>query len=173
MNITLRPVSESDEPFLLELYAGARAAEMELVPWTDAQKRAFLQMQFAAQKSSYSKEYPEAQHLVICRDSELVGRLYVAHGANRTHILDITISVQHRNAGIGSFVIAETLREADRAGRRTTIHLDSFSPSIRLFERLGFRATEVKGFHVLLERFPAPLKEPVSEGRSARSPECG
>ena len=157
MRITLRPVRESDDPFLFELYAGTRASEMALVPWTDAQKQAFLQMQFTAQKNSYAKEYPEAQHAVICRDEEPVGRLYLARCQDCFHILDITIAEQCRSKGIGSLVLKGILQEAIQAGKTTTIYVENFNPSMRLFERMGFRIASVRDFTVLLERRPLPL----------------
>jgi ribosomal protein S18 acetylase RimI-like enzyme len=157
MRITLRPVRESDDPFLFELYAGTRASEMALVPWTDAQKQAFLQMQFTAQKNSYAKEYPEAKHAVICREEEPVGRLYLARCPDCFHILDITIAEQCRSKGIGSLVLKGILQEAIQAGKTTTIYVENFNPSMRLFERMGFRIASVRDFTVLLERRPLPL----------------
>jgi len=157
MRISLRPVRESDDPFLFELYAGTRASEMAVVPWTDAQKRAFLQMQFAAQKNSYAKEYPDAQHALICSDEQPVGRLYLARCQDCFHILDITVADQYRNKGIGSSVLKEILQEAIEAAKTTTIYVERVNPSVRLFERLGFCIASVRDFTVLLERRPLPL----------------
>jgi ribosomal protein S18 acetylase RimI-like enzyme len=157
MNITLRPVCESDDPFLLTLYTTTRASEMALVPWTDAQKQAFLQMQFAAQKKSYAKEYPDAQHALVCCDGDSVGRLYLHRSPERFHILDITISETFRSRGIGSAVLKDILREAMRAGKPTTIYVENFNSSLRLFERLGFHEAAVKDFQILLECPPNPL----------------
>jgi ribosomal protein S18 acetylase RimI-like enzyme len=155
MKVTLRPVCDSDDPFLFALYASTRATEMTLVPWSEPQKQAFLQMQFSAQKSSYAKEYPSAQHSVICRDGDPAGRLYLDRSQQRFHILDITVAEPCRNQGIGSSVLREIIREAELAGKPTTIYVENFNPSIRLFERLGFRVAEAKEFTVLLERQPA------------------
>jgi ribosomal protein S18 acetylase RimI-like enzyme len=157
MRITLRPVREPDDPFLFELYATTRASEMALVPWTDTQKQAFLQMQFTAQKNSYAKEYPDAQHAVICRDEEPVGRLYLARCQDCFRILDITVADRCRNKGIGSSVLKEILQEAIQAGKPTTIYVERVNPSMRLFERLGFSIASVRDFTVLLERRPSPL----------------
>jgi ribosomal protein S18 acetylase RimI-like enzyme len=157
MNITLQPVCQLDDPFLFKLYADTRGSEMALVPWTDAQKQAFLEMQFTAQRSSYAKEYPGAQHTVIFRDNEPVGRLYVDRSQERFHILDITVANTCRKQGIGSVVLRKIMQEAEHAGRPTTIYVENFNPSLRLFERLGFRVAAVKDFQVLLERPPAPL----------------
>ena len=154
MKITLEPVSESDGPFLFVLYRDTRASEMALVPWSDAQKQAFLEMQFTAQKVSYAKEYPDAQHDVICRDDAPVGRLYLDRSERRFHILDITVASACRNQGIGSMVLRKIVEEAEQVGRPTTIYVENFNPSMRLFERLGFRVAAVKDFQVLLERWP-------------------
>jgi len=127
---------------------------MALVTWSDAQKQAFLQMQFTAQKTSYAKQFPSAQHAVICRDGNPVGRLYLDRSGERFHILDITVSDECRNQGIGDVVLRGLLAEAMEAGKPTTIYVENFNPSLRLFERLGFRTAGVKDFMILLERRP-------------------
>jgi ribosomal protein S18 acetylase RimI-like enzyme len=150
--VTLRPVSESDEPVLFQLYASTRERELSQVPWTEAQKQAFLEMQFAAQTRSYASSYPGAGHLMICIGDRPVGRLYLARLADRFHILDITIDPRSRNAGHGSEVLKQVLEEADRAEKPVSIYVETFNPSLRLFERLGFGTAKVDGFQVLLER---------------------
>jgi ribosomal protein S18 acetylase RimI-like enzyme len=155
MNITLRAVCDADDPFLCGLYASTRAAEMGLVPWSDSQKEAFLQMQFQAQKASYAKEYPSAQHSIICREGDPVGRLYLDRSHERFHILDITVSEACRNEGTGSIVLGKILQEAQEAKKPTTIYVENLNPSIRLFERLGFCVAAAKDFTVLLQRPPA------------------
>jgi hypothetical protein len=87
---------------------------MALVPWTDAQKQAFLKMQFSAQKASYAKEYPGARHAVICRDDDPVGRLYLDRSQERFHTLDITIANTCRDQGIGSVVLRKIVQEQSR-----------------------------------------------------------
>src|SRR5215472_16188442 len=138
-NITLRPVTESDEEFLLAVYASTRAEEMDRVPWTAEQKDAFVRMQFAAQKSHYATEYPRASHDVICVDGTPVGRVYLDRNADRIYILDITVLLQYRNAGIGSFLLRRLLEEATKESKSVSIYVENFNPSLRLFKRLGFQ----------------------------------
>ena len=150
--ITLRPVVlAADQDFLLQVYASTRAHEMSLVPWTDAQKQAFVRQQFEAQLAHYAMQYPEANHGLIHKQGTPVGRLYLARGPEVLHILDITILPARRNTGIGSHVMGELLREAKQAKKRVTIYVESFNPSLRLFERLGFRKVEENGFQFLME----------------------
>lgn len=154
MKISLRPVTEGDDEFLLSVYAGTRAEELARVPWTPEQKDAFVRMQFAAQKQHYAAEYPQASHEIICADQVPVGRLYLARGTDGFHILDITVLGERRNAGIGSHLLRELLAEAARAGKPVTIYVESFNPSMRWFRRLGFLPVEENGFQVLLKRLP-------------------
>ncbi|HWX53742.1 MAG TPA: GNAT family N-acetyltransferase [Verrucomicrobiae bacterium] len=152
--VTLRPVQDhdaDDDDLLRRLYASTRAAELALLPWSQEQKDAFLEMQFAAQKRHYSAAYPSAHHDIICWKGKPVGRLYLARQADVFHILDVTVLPEERNSGIGSCVLRRILDEAQRAGRPATIYVESFNPSLRLFERFGFRQSGVEGFSYLLQ----------------------
>jgi GNAT superfamily N-acetyltransferase len=152
--IALRPVSEADDAFLYSVYAGTRAEEMARVPWTPEQKEAFLRMQFTAQKQHYAAEFPHAQHDLILLDDAPVGRLYLARNADALHILDITVLLDRRNAGIGSAMLGRIQREAAGSAVPVTIYVENFNPSLRFFSRLGFQPAEEKGFHYLMKWMP-------------------
>lgn len=149
--ITLRPVTPADESFLLELYASTRADEMALLPWSDEQKRAFVLTQFNAQQDHYQKTYPDANHDIILFKGRLVGRLYVARLETEIRIVDITIHPRDRNRGIGSNLLGRLVVEASVCGKLLRIYIESFNPSLRLFERLGFSRSDEQGIHVLME----------------------
>jgi ribosomal protein S18 acetylase RimI-like enzyme len=153
--ITLRPVSDQDDNFLLSVYASTRIAELAQVPWSPEQKEVFVRMQFNAQKQHYATEYPQANHDLICVDGVPVGRLYLARDADALHILDITVLPEHRNSGIGSFLLGQVIEEARSEGRPVTIYIETFNPSLRLFERLGFRKDKENGFQLLLKWSPS------------------
>jgi GNAT superfamily N-acetyltransferase len=125
---------------------------MASVPWTQAQKRAFVESQFAAQTVGYAERHPDAAHEIVLLDNSPVGRLYLSRKADGLHILDVTIEPAHRNQGIGSQVLNEIIEEADRARKPVTIYTETFNPSTRFFDRLGFRTKSQDGFMLLLER---------------------
>jgi ribosomal protein S18 acetylase RimI-like enzyme len=149
--ITLRPVGPDDNDFLLELYASTRAEELAMVPWTSEQRQAFVRMQFTAQQTEYQQMFPEATHEVILLSARPVGQLHVARLETEIRIIDITIMPLQRNGGIGTFLLRELLSEAARMGLVVRIYIESYNPSLRLFERLGFRKIEQQGIHLLLE----------------------
>jgi ribosomal protein S18 acetylase RimI-like enzyme len=156
--IIRRPVAESDRPFLFELYASTREAELAQVPWTSEQKRAFLAMQFEAQTVGYREAYPQALHEMICAAGLPAGRLYWSRLPDRLHILDITVSPPRRNAGIGSHVLGEILEEGRRESKPVTIYVEDFNPSCRFFARLGFQVVSQDGFQLLLQCPPSPAR---------------
>ncbi|MFZ5815176.1 MAG: GNAT family N-acetyltransferase [Bacillota bacterium] len=171
--ITLRPALPTDDPFLLAVYASTRQEEMALLPWDERQKQGFLQMQFQAQRQHCEAHYPEALQQVILRDRVPVGRLWLSRKPERIHLLDITLLPEFRGQGIGGSILGELLAEAVASRRHVTIYVESFNPSLRLFERLGFRRASEAGFHFLMNwapDAPVPGSGPNTrhqEGRSA------
>lgn len=154
MRIALRPVLPVDEPFLFAIYASTRSLELEQLPWDEAQKRAFLQMQITAQRQHYQAHYPSAQHLIILRGAEPVGRLWVDQQAEQIHLLDLTVLPPFRGAGIGTAVLSDLLAEAAGSGKAVTIYVESYNPSLRFFDRLGFGQAGQNGVHLLMRWQP-------------------
>ncbi len=151
MPITLRDSGPQDEPFLLEVYASTRAQEMALVPWDDEQRKSFLTMQFVAQHSHYRARYPDASYSLICREALPLGRFYVLREKDVIRILDLTLLPEHRNGGIGTSLLRELLEEAGQSGKRVQIYVETYNPSLRLFERLGFKNIAEEGINFFLE----------------------
>ena len=152
--LRLRPVEPGDESLLLNIYASTRDDEMALVPWSDEERRTFLEAQFKAQQSHYSQKYPAAEHSMIMREAQAVGRLYVARLKDEIRIVDITLLPEHRGAGVGSELLAQLMEEAGNAGKPLRIYVESFNRSLGLFERLGFARAAEHGIHFLMEWMP-------------------
>lgn len=149
--ISTRPVEEDDAPFLLELYASTRAEELALVPWTAEQRQSFISMQFAAQQDHYRKQYPRAMHEIVLVNERPIGQLYVARLEHEMRIIDFTIMPDQRNAGVGSVLLSRLLDEPALAAKVVRIYVENFNPSLRLFERMGFKPVDKEGIHLLLE----------------------
>jgi ribosomal protein S18 acetylase RimI-like enzyme len=149
--ITLRPVQDADDEFLLKVYGSTREQELAQVPWTAEQKQQFVRMQWEAQKSHYATQHPHAAHEIICLERNDLGRLYLDRTGEKFHILDITLLPEHRNRGAGSFLLGQIMAEAKKAGKPVSIFVETFNPSLRLFQRLGFTPIQQEGFHLLLQ----------------------
>jgi ribosomal protein S18 acetylase RimI-like enzyme len=149
--VTLRPVQDSDNEFLMKVYGSTREQELAQVPWTAEQKQQFVRMQYEAQKSHYAARNPQASHEIICLEGTDSGRLYLDRTGEKFHILDITLLPEHRNRGAGSFLMGQIMAEAKEAGKQVSIYVETFNPSLRLFQRLGFTPIQQEGFHLLLQ----------------------
>jgi ribosomal protein S18 acetylase RimI-like enzyme len=124
------------------------------VPWVDAQKAAFLRMQFDAQDAWWREHYAEASFDLILVDGKPAGRFYVHRGETEIRIVDIALLPEHRGNNVGSSLLGKLLAEADAAGKSVTIHVERMNPALRLYERLGFALAEDKGVYLFLERRP-------------------
>lgn len=151
MSITFRPAGPDDEAFLLKVYGSTRAEELAAVPWTEAQREAFLRMQLNAQHYHYGQIYPDGDFLIILDDDRAVGRLYAARLKDQHRIIDITILPEERGRGLGTAILRDLMTEAARRDKPLRIYVESFNPSLRLFERLGFSPIEEEGIHLLME----------------------
>lgn len=148
--LSFLPATDADLPFLYRVYAETRAEELNQVPWSDAQKAAFLTMQFRAQHADYQQNYPAADRLVVTRAGAPVGRLYVARGGRTHEVIDIALLPLHRGQGLGTAILCDLMDEAALAGKPLSIYVEKFNPALRLYRRLGFRMVEDKGVYDLM-----------------------
>jgi len=148
--LRLRAATPEDEQFLRALYAGTRAEELGRLPWSDEQKRAFIDMQFAAQDTHYRRHYPNAQYSIIEVQELPAGRLYVDRWGKEIRIMDIALLPEYRRAGIGTKLLRVLQDEARTAGKALTIHVEKFNRALCLYQRLGFQQIEDKGLYLFL-----------------------
>ena len=150
--VSLRAVDRgADAAFLLSVYASTRAQELAVVPWTDAERDAFLRMQFDAQDRSYREQRPATAFDVILVDAAPAGRLYVDRSAGEIRIVDLALLPQYRGRGIGGTLLRDVMEEGDRAGVPVTIHVEHGNRARALYERLGFTQIATTGVYDLLE----------------------
>jgi ribosomal protein S18 acetylase RimI-like enzyme len=153
--LSFRRSSDADLAFLHRVYASTRAEELAPVPWSDAQKAAFLTQQFNAQHTDYRRKHPDADWLVIVRGGQDIGRLYVERNARDHNVIDIALLPEHRSRGLGAAIMRDLQDEAAAAGKPLSIYVEKFNPALRLYRRLGFQTIEDIGVYDLM-RWSAP-----------------
>jgi len=148
-------VDTSDDQFLLALYESTRADEMAQVPWSDAQKRAFLGGQFEAQRTDYVTRFPDAEHSIVVVDDEPIGRVWIDRRFDEIRLLDIAILPRSQNAGIGAALVEQLQQQAAEAGLplRHSVHTTN-RDALRFYQRLDFVVVEDFETHVLMEWNP-------------------
>jgi ribosomal protein S18 acetylase RimI-like enzyme len=150
--VTLRPVTPDDREFLLRLYGATREEELALVPWTDPEKAAFVEMQFEAQAASYQAAYPDGEFLVVVLDGDPAGRLYLGRSPGELRLIDIALLPEHRGRGIGTALIEAIVSRADRDCVEVGLHVEPWNPAKRLYERFGFESVELRGIYEFMRR---------------------
>jgi len=156
--LTLREARPSDRPFLLALYASTRADEFAQLGWPVDMERAFMRLQFEAQRGDYERRHPGAR----CRIVELrrcpVGRLWTARDAAGFVVLDLSVVAGLRGQGIGTECLRRVLQQAAASGRAVELQVAVGNPAQRLYERLGFRQVGQSGVRQAMVWQPAPAR---------------
>jgi ribosomal protein S18 acetylase RimI-like enzyme len=154
-DIALRRFREDEIPFLRTLYASTREEELgHLIDWTDAQKQGFLSSQFQLQHDHYLQHYPGATLDIIFEGTEPIGRLYVHRSHEEIRLMEVTLLPERRNRGIGGALTGEVLAEGAKAGCPVVLHVESASPAVRFYERLGFVDVGRSGIHQRMQWRP-------------------
>lgn len=153
-NTTNKKFSDTDMAFLGELYASTRWEEVLQTPWSDQQRRDFLHTQFNAQHKHYLTHYPHSDYLLIIKNSEKIGRIYVDRDDSSICLIDISLLPQYRGKGIGTLLIKELILEAQNTQKKIVLHVESFNPAFQLYKKLDFVLVEDKGVHQYMEWYP-------------------
>lgn len=161
LGLDWRLETEADHPFLERLYVDTRWNEFAALGWPEAPLRAFLASQFAAQSRHYDQAYRDVSaFLILQRNEQPLGRLYLCDGPGDSRIVDITLVEEVRGQGIGKALLSALIADAREAGRTVSIHVEINNPARRLYERLGFRkAAEAQPPYWLMQT-PQGLSSP-------------
>ena len=154
LGIAYRPIEDSDLPFLFDVYGSTRVEELAQTDWPLEMKVQFLQQQFAAQHEHYQRHYPDAEWLVIMRESDSVGRLYVEEWPSQIRLIDIAILPAFRRFGFGSAILSDLRDWASEKSKPLTIHVEKSNPARSLYDRMGFVFLQENGVYDLLEWRP-------------------
>jgi GNAT superfamily N-acetyltransferase len=151
VDLSLREATPEDEPFLLEVYASTRLEELDGFGWTDDQKQAFIKMQFLARQ----RTYPRVDDRIILFEGRPVGRMLVDRNDESILLRDIALLTEFRNAGLGSRLIKDLMKEATDAGKPIQLHVVTSSPAVRFYERLGFSRSGGDNAYLEMKWLPA------------------
>ncbi|MEW6212914.1 MAG: GNAT family N-acetyltransferase [Acidobacteriota bacterium] len=150
-HFTLRPAEMEDEAFLFELYRSTREEEISRWGWDEAQKQAFLSLQFRGQQQHYQLAYQGADHLIIMIAGRAAGRLMTLRTESEIRLVDIALLPEHRGKGIGERLMRDLQQQARESGKPLRLHVERFNRAARFYHRLGFRVIEDRGTHFFMQ----------------------
>jgi GNAT superfamily N-acetyltransferase len=139
LRVTLRPVTSSDDEFLLRVYTSTRAEELAQVTWEPGQMETFVRWQFDLQRKEYDTRYPDARYGVILVNDQAAGRIWIGEDDTQIRLLDIGLLEEFQNRGVGTILVKQLIAEAaakNKPLRHTVFVLNNNAH--RFYERLGF-----------------------------------
>lgn len=152
VNVSLRPVTDADQEFLIGVYASTRASELAQVDWDDSQKDAFIRWQYAMQKQEYDTRYPVARYNVILVDDQPAGRIWVGIDDRQIRLLDIALLTEFQNRGVGAYLLRQLIDESKREQKPLRHMVFMLNDNAhRFYERLGFVEIEDVGGYKHME----------------------
>jgi ribosomal protein S18 acetylase RimI-like enzyme len=137
--LDLRPATDVDDAFLRVVYADARAEEVATFGWPPAEVRAFLTIQFDAQRRHLRATHPGSVDAIVVVDGEPAGRLWTDRGRDASTVIDIALLAHHRGAGVGGRLLRDLQADAAARDVPVTLRVLRTSRARHLYERLGFR----------------------------------
>lgn len=153
-SLTLRPVADGDEELLLEVYQSSRGDDLRGLGWDEDRISEFLGMQYEAQRQFYANEYQRVSDEIILLAGQPAGRLIVERRDHEIRFVDVALLPEHRNGGIGTFLIRKLQDEARREQKPLRLQVIRFNRALNLFERSGFVRTSETGTHFQMEWLP-------------------
>ena len=151
MNISLRPITPEDLPFLQHLFGTTCEALLSLTDFSDQEKRDFIQQQFNAQHQTYTIRSPQANFDIILQDQQPIGRLYVNRLAQELRVMDIALLPEHQNQGIGTRLMEQLQQEAHTSKCAVSLHVERNNPkAFAWYTRLGFGPRWSSDTHVFM-----------------------
>lgn len=136
--IALRPVGPDDQLFLDALYASSRPDLRHMnadAPFVDG----LIRMQQRVQMVGFQQNFPDAQHWIVLRHEQSIGRLVLDVASTDVRLVDIVILPEARGGGVGTALLCAVQRFArDRGLGMSLAVLKNNTVARNLYARLGF-----------------------------------
>ena len=153
-SISTRPVTPDDDPFLRRVYKSSRGDDLRELHWEEDRIDEFLDMQYDAERKFFENDYRKATNQIIALDGQPAGRLIVERRDHEIRCVDLSLLPEHRNQGVGTFIINTLQSEATAANLPLRMQVIRFNRAVNLFERMGFVRTSETGTHFQMEWLP-------------------
>lgn len=150
--LSLRDERETDQAFLLQLFASDRP---ELALPDPAGAAVLLQLQWRGQQLGYHARFPRLEARIVERAGVALGRLQTARSDTEIRLVELCLLPLYQGQGIGSRLLGMLLEQGARDGLpvRLSVHLEKRAR--QLYQRLGFVALADDGVYQSMEWLPA------------------
>lgn len=135
--VDLRDATPADQPFLDALYRSVRD-DLTCLGESPA-IAALIAMQQQIHDHGHRTHFPNARHLLLCREGQAIARLVLDTNSQRLHIVDITVLSNERSQGAGSALLRWAQQQASTAGLPLELRVQRHNVRAQqLYTTLGF-----------------------------------
>jgi len=128
--------------FLRDLFIQVQRQAMGSLPLPEPALLQMLEQQHAAQVQEYRQAFPRAVDMILAKDGQPVGRLFVDFSGNPVHMIDFAIVPSMQSKGIGSNVLHALCDAAQKRNVRLSLKVLSGQRAEKLYARFGFEVTD-------------------------------
>ncbi len=145
MDISCKPVSVSDEPFVETVYFEThRWIIEELFGWRGDD----------IEREKFRESYDAQNTNIILAAGIPIGWWTVQRGPDAIHLEAIYLLAAHQGHGVGTRLIRNILAEAQEAGIPVRLSTAKINPARELYTRLGFSLTHEDRYKAYFEHAP-------------------
>lgn len=139
--ITLRPATPADEPFLFDLRRATMDEHLERAGESTDERAHWERLRY---------RYNDAH--IVCCGSEKLGLFKFFRNPEEWSIVQIQILPPYQGRGIAAHLIAEFLRQAEGAGVPVKLSVLKGNRAIGLYQRLGFQVVKATETSLQMKR---------------------
>ena len=161
LGLNLRIAAEADTPFLAQLYRTTRQ-DLQQINQSEEFLVAFINMQFNAQKTGYSQQFPNAIYWVVELHDLAIGKVTLDFTSDLVHLIDFAIDPKFQNKGYGQAVVQSLQMAAQKVAAPLLISVakDNYL-AVKLYKQLGFTfdASSPSAMYQRMIWYPESIKQ--------------
>ncbi|MFZ6658743.1 GNAT family N-acetyltransferase [Undibacterium sp. TJN19] len=159
----LRPLRESDQVFLDDLYA-SRRLDLQQLPMAPVIVAQMIKMQQHVQMSGIQQHFPEAQHFIVEEAGQPVGRVVIDAGTSDLRLVDIAMMPQAQRKGIARSVLRAMQEEALENNLNISLAVEIHNQAARaLYLQMGFFVQGSDGLFEQMHWYSSSDKQHVAD----------
>ncbi len=155
--LSLRPAGASDKNFIAMLYNSTRN-DLRLIDGERDFVESIIEMQFQAQTTGYSEQYPNAMYFIVEKLGERIGRVTLDFGTTEVHLVDMAFIPAARGKGYGTSIVKMIQHTAAKLMAPVTLSVEKNNLHAKqTYLNLGFYIEQIGTIYDRMAWHPSPV----------------
>ena len=166
MTFDLRPVTPSDNAFLLNLFGATKKRELDYTTLNKAQRQAFVNSQYKARKVHYEEFFADAEDAVIIVENRKIGRLCLCQTDEELRIIILELHPKYMKKELRQMMMNFIEQKGVDANIPVRVQVEKLSQWLDFMLERGYQKTDSTDTHFHLELLPTSVSVDVSPAES-------